>query len=325
MIHKLLLTFLLLTIVCIQRSEQDNQRTIHTLFGDIYRADVFYYGYVNLDKAEYVILNTLNIDNVGNPRLRKYQILPLAYDPTNDIVYMSAMNNQNQTLLSALNATTGNLLHTYDPMFNGIVSLQYDIFHQKLVAHMETNVENVTVLVEIDVNTGKPKQTLGEISGAKPTDISSYCPICRKYFLIFRENDHFSYVAINTTDGGGVSWRVPLNFAPLNMRFTYKTFTMYCAYINQTDKVSSQIGILDRTSGSISKVVGTISTRTNYITTRLSTFDIANSTYYISDIITHPYSRGISSLNVNTTEINRVALPDTNYNFYAWFIKQFVQ
>ncbi|CAF0984383.1 unnamed protein product [Rotaria magnacalcarata] len=323
--QKILFTITFLLIISIHRSEQQGQNVIHTLFGDRDKTDVVYYGYVDLDKSEYTILNTLNTDDVGNPRQRKYQILPLTYDPTNDIAFMAAVNNQNRTILSVLNATTGALLRTFNSIPNGIISLQYDIFNKKLFAHTETNVDNVTHIVEIDTNAGSFKQILGEISGAKPTDICSYCPICRKYFFVMIENDHFTYLAVNTTDGGGISWRVPINFAPLNIRFTYKTFIMYAAFVNQTDRITSQIGILDRTTGSISKVVGTISSRENLLATRFSAFDIATSTYYISDVMRIPFSRGISSLNVNTSETKRVTLPENNYNFYAWFIKQFVQ
>ncbi|CAF1438901.1 unnamed protein product [Rotaria sordida] len=155
--------------------------------------------------------------------------------------------------------------------------------------------------------------------------MSTYCPIGRKYFLIMLENDHYIYVAINTTDGGEIGWRVPLNFCPLSIRFTYKTFLMYAAYINRTHETTSQIGIIDRITGSIGKVVVTISNQTNLLVTRFSAFDIANNLYYASDIMIRPFSNGISYLNVNTSETERIALPKTNYNFYAWFIKQFVQ
>ncbi|CAF1104772.1 unnamed protein product [Rotaria sordida] len=138
------------------------------------------------------------------------------------------------------------------------------------------------------------------------------------------ENNHFMYAAVNTSDGGGISWRVPLNFSPPNIRFTYKTFLMYSAYINQTDRTTVQIGIVDRTTGSIEKVVGTISNQTNLLFTQFSAFDIANSLYYTSNIMTVPYSNGISYLNVNTSETKRISLPESNYKFYAWFIKQFV-
>ncbi|CAF2585696.1 unnamed protein product [Rotaria sp. Silwood2] len=312
-------------IISICESKQEDQHIIHALFADINKNDIVYYGLVDLDKSEYNIINTLKVDDVGNPRKSKYQILPSAYDPSNDIVFMSAINDQNKTVLSLINATTGILLHTFDSISNQIISLQYDIFNKKLFAHTETNDENLTQIVEIDTNTGSFKYILGQISGAKPTDMSTYCPICRKYFFIMFENDHYIYVAVNTTDGGGISWRVPLNFSPLNIRFTYKTFLMYSAYINQTDETTSQIGIIDRTTGSIGKVVGTISNQTNLLVTRFSAFDIANSLYYISDIMISPFSNGISYLNVNTSETKRISLPKSNYNFYAWFIKQFVQ
>ncbi|CAF1368639.1 unnamed protein product [Rotaria sp. Silwood1] len=312
-------------IISICKSKQEDQHVIHALFGDRTQNDIVYYGFVDLDKSEYNIINTLKVNDVGNPRKRKYQILPSAYDPSNDIVFMSAINDQNKIILSLINATTGILLHTFDSIPNEIISLQYDIFNKKLFAHTETNDKNLTQIVEIDTNTGNFKDILGQISGARPTDMSTYCPICKKYFLIMFENNHYTYVAVNTTDGGGISWRVPLNFSPLSIRFTYKTFLMYSVYINRTHETTSQIGIIDRTTGSIGKVVGTISNQTNLLVTRLSAFDIANSLYYTSDIMIRPFSNGISYVNVNTSETNRISLPKTNYNFYAWFIKQFVQ
>ncbi|CAF4956338.1 unnamed protein product, partial [Rotaria socialis] len=96
--QKILFTIIFLLIISVHRSEQQGQNAIHTLFGDRDKTDVVYYGYVDLDKSEYTILNTLNVDDVGNPRQRKYQILPLTYDPTNDIAFMAAPNNQNQTI-----------------------------------------------------------------------------------------------------------------------------------------------------------------------------------------------------------------------------------
>ncbi|CAF1287501.1 unnamed protein product [Rotaria sordida] len=105
-------------------------------------------------KYEYNIINTLKFDDVGDLRKRKYPILPSAYDPSNDIVFMSAINNQNKIVLSAINATAGILLHTFDSIPNEIISLRYDIFNKKLFAHTETDDKNLTQIVEIDTNTG---------------------------------------------------------------------------------------------------------------------------------------------------------------------------
>lgn len=51
-------------------------------------------------------------------------------------------------------------------------------------------------------NTGKFKQVLATISKAAPTQASSFCPICKKYFLMVEEEGQFVYVAVNSTDGG---------------------------------------------------------------------------------------------------------------------------
>ncbi|CAF1125752.1 unnamed protein product [Rotaria sordida] len=141
-------------IISICKSEQEDQHIIHALFGDIYKNDIVYYGFVDLDKSEYNILSTVNVDDVGNPQKRKHQIVPLTYDPSNDIVFMSAINNQNKTILSVIDATNGMLLHTFNSIPNEIISLQYDIFNNKLFAHAETNDKNLTQIVEIDTNNG---------------------------------------------------------------------------------------------------------------------------------------------------------------------------
>lgn len=95
---------------------------------------------------------------------------------------MSALNNRNQTLLSVINATTGTLLRTFDPIENYIISLQFDIFEKQLFAHIEIDHEQISQIVEVDTMTGKFKQVLGTIRQAIPTYISSYCPICKKIF-----------------------------------------------------------------------------------------------------------------------------------------------
>ncbi|CAF1322141.1 unnamed protein product [Rotaria sordida] len=141
-------------IILICKSKQEDQHIIHTLFAERDKNDIFYYGFVDIDKYEYNIINTLKVDDVGDPHKRKYPILPSAYDPSNDIVFMSAINNQNKIVLSAINATAGILLHTFDSIPNEIISLQYDILNKKLFAHTETDDKNLTQIVEIDTNTG---------------------------------------------------------------------------------------------------------------------------------------------------------------------------
>lgn len=89
----------------------------------------------------------------------------------------------NKTILSVINATTGHLLSTFGIISNTIISLQYDIFQKQLFAHLETNIENVTIIGEIDTTNGNLKEILEKIDNAQPTHISSYCPICRKYFF----------------------------------------------------------------------------------------------------------------------------------------------
>ncbi|UJR20029.1 hypothetical protein I4U23_023163 [Adineta vaga] len=321
MMKRFFLPFMFISI-CIAR--QDPSRIIHGIFYNSDQTHV-YYGSVDLNTAQFNILNSLNINDVGNPKDSKYPVSPLTYDPNNDIVYMSAQNTENkQIILSVLNATTGALINAYHPIQNEIISLQYDIFQKQLFAYTETNEENVTQIVEIDTTNGHFKQILGTIHQAKPTHISSYCPICRKYFLIALQNNHYVYIGVNSTDGGGISWQTPINFAPISMKFDYKTFTMYTVYLNQTDKIASMVGILNRTIGGIGQVVGRISEDSNVVATSLSAYDIAENIYYSSIQLTWPYAGGVSCLNVNTTLQHWIFLPKSQYNSYGWFIKQFV-
>ncbi len=304
---------------------KDPSHLLHGLFSDSDKNHV-HYGSFDLDISQLNIFSSLSINDVGNPKNIKYSVLPLTYDPNNDVIYMAAPDNQNKTILSVINASNGNLLSTFKSISNTIISLQFDIFQKELFAHIETNHENVTQIVEIDINTGKFKQILGTISQAKPTYISSYCPICRKYFLMMIEDQHFIYVGVNSSDQGGVAWKADINFSPISMRFDYKTFTMYTAYINETDKTISSIGILNRTIGGISKVVGTISDDPGFVVTSLSAYDIAENIFYASNLLTRiePSSIGVSYVNVNTSDEKDIPLPRNNVNPYGWFVKQFI-
>ncbi|CAF1251061.1 unnamed protein product [Adineta steineri] len=305
-------------------SKQDSISPLHGLFYDLNQTNI-YYGSINVTDGQFNIVNTLNINDVGNPKLSKYPVLPLAYDPNNDVIYISAPNNENRKpILSVINATTGLLMRMFNTIEYDIVSLQYDIFQKQLFAHIETNQENLTQIVEIDTNNGNIKQILGTIQKSKPTHISSYCPICRKYFLIAIQDNHYTYIGVNSSDGGGISWQTPIHFAPISIRFDYKTFTMYSVYINQTDQIMSLVGILNRTIGGIGQIVGTISYDSILIATQLSAFDIEQKIYYASFQADWPYSTGISTLNLNTTVQKWTFLPKSNYYSYAWFVKQFV-
>ncbi|CAF1222702.1 unnamed protein product [Adineta steineri] len=389
-----LIYFLILIVI----SKQDSISPLHGLFYDLNQTNI-YYGSINVTDGQFNIVNTLNINDVGNPKLSKYPVLPLTYDPNNDVIYISAPNNENRKpILSVINATTGLLMRMFNTIEYDIVSLQYDIFQKQLFAHIETNQENLTQIVEIDTNNGNIKQILGTIQKSKPTHISSYCPICRKYFLIAIQDNHYTYIGVNSSDGGGISWQTPIHFAPISIRFDYKTFTMYSVYINQTDQIMSLVGILNRTIGpicrkyfliaiqdnhytyigvnssdgggiswqtpihfapisirfdyktftmysvyinqtdqimslvgilnrtigGIGEIVGTISYDSILIATQLSAFDIEQKIYYASFQADWPYSTGISTLNLNTTVQKWTFLPKSNYYSYAWFVKQFV-
>ena len=81
---------------------------------------------------------------------------------------------------------------------------------------------------------------------------------------------------------GGISWWTPIHVNPLNIHFDYQTFAMYSGYLNETDTLSSLLGILNRTLGDISDIVGKISDNLTVIATSLSAYDIAEKIYYQS-------------------------------------------
>jgi hypothetical protein len=310
--------------ICVAR-RKDPSHLLHGLFSDSDENHV-HYGSFDLDISQLNIFSSLSINDVGNPKNIKYSALPLAYDPNDDVMFMAAPDNQNKTILSVINAANGNLLSTFKSISNTIISLQFDIFQKELFAHIETNHENVTLIGQIDTTNGNIKQILAVIHDIKPTHISSYCPVCRKYFLMMIEDQHFIYVGVNSSNQGGVDWKADINFSPISMRFDYKTFTMYTTYINQTEKIISSIGILNRTIGGISKVVGTISDDPGFVVTSLSAYDIAENIFYASNLLTRiePYSIGVSYVNVNTSDEKNIPLPRRNFNPYGWFVKQFI-
>lgn len=316
--------FLLILFICLCRTNAIDEHFLHGIFYEVNDQTHLYYGSIDLDVSQIQILNSLKIDDVGNPKNRKYSVLPLTYNPRDELIYMAAPSTDNQTIISVVNATTGAFLRRLCLMKNEIISIQYDIFQNQFFAHVETNVLNSTQIIEIDTTSGSIKRTLATMNNVQPTDISSYCPICRKYFLMGIQNEKFVYIGVDSTDAGGISWQTPMNFRPMSIRFDYKTFTMYSAYINQTDDLISTLGIVNRTLGGISDIVGTISTDRNLIVTQLSAFDIDEKIYYASSISSWPYSLGMSYVNVNGSHTRNIPLFATEYYPYGFFVKQFV-
>ena len=318
---KIYLLFIVVISNCL--AKQDPPRILHGLFSDSNETHVCY-GSLNVVTSQFNISNVLDINDVGNPKQIKYPLLPLTYDPNNDVIYMAAPNNERKTILSVINATSGDLISTFKSISNTIISLQFDIFQKQLFAHVETDKENVTLLAEIDTNNGNIKEILATVRDSKPTHMSSYCPICRKYFLMMIEDQNFVYVGVNTSNQGGVDWKANINYSPISMKFDYKTFTMYTTYINATSTLISSIGILNRTLGGISKVVGIIAEDPELIVTSLSAFDIAEKIFYGSIQLSLPHYEGVSYVDVDTSESERTLLTRTQYNSYGWFVKQFV-
>ncbi|CAF3061214.1 unnamed protein product [Rotaria sp. Silwood2] len=159
-----------LIITSVNAAQQNPSNVLYGLFSDSDETHV-YYGLLDLNTSQFDIFSSLNINDVGNPKNLKYSVVPLTYDPNNELVYMAAPDNNGKTILSVINATTGNLLSTFKTISNTIISLQYDNFQKQLFAHIETNFENVTVIGEIDTSNGNIKQILGIINNTKPTYI----------------------------------------------------------------------------------------------------------------------------------------------------------
>ena len=311
-----------LLIISICSAQENASHILHGLFYDD-NLNFVRYGSMNLDTKQLKIINSLNIDEIGNPQKDKYGVIPLTYDPTNDIIYISAPNSENRPILSAINATTGVILSKLTSMNNSIISLQYDIFQQELFAHIETDEENTTEIIQIDPNDGKIKQVLGRILRAKATHLSSYCPICRKYFLFVEQNNSFVYIGVNSTEGGGISWQTPINIHPIDIKFSYKTFTMYTLYLNQTDRFF-YIGILNRTIASIGEILAKITDDRTINVTVPAAYDVAQNIFYSFTLSTSEMTKGISYVNLNTSDVKSINLGKEKFTPYGWFVKQFV-
>ena len=312
-------------LMSVSKGQEDPSYVLHGLFSDDNdNRTVVYYGSLNVNNSQFTLISSLNVDDVGNPRHRLYSLTPLTYDPNTDVIYMSALNKENRTILSMINATTGALLRKYNPIENSIISLQYDIFQKQLFAHVTTDREEVTQIVEIDTNSGQFKQVLGRITQARATHISSYCPICRKYFLMGYQDNHFTYIAVNSTDGGGISWQTPVDFNPIGIHFDYKTFNMYTVYRKENEFDVFRLGIVNRTIGGIGKEIKILAQGGDIAVDPISAYDIRQNIYYSLLISVRPLALGISYVNVNTSDGNATTLPRNTYIPYAWFVKQFV-
>ena len=302
--------------------EQNSSNILHGIF---YDDDLSFvrYGSIDLNTKQFLLINSLDIKEVGDFQKTKYGIPPLTYDPNNDVIFMSGSHHQNKSILTRINATTGELLTRFNAMDNAIISLEYDIFQRELFAHIETDQENITEIVQIDENNGKIKQSLGRIVQAQATHIAAYCPICRKYFLLVKESNTYTYIGVNSTDGGGISWRTPIDFHPIDMKFDYKTFTMFTLYLNQTDQLF-YLGILNRTIGGIGQIISRINNDSKMNVTSPTAFDIEQKLFYSFTLTNSNLIKGISYVNTNTSDVKSISFDQNQYNPYAWFIKQFV-
>lgn len=92
---KIFLMILLFVTIC--ASEQNAAHILHGLFSTgSETASVINYGAFNVDDKKFTLINSLKIDEVGNPVLNRF-FTPFAYDPNTDVIYMSCPNKQNHT------------------------------------------------------------------------------------------------------------------------------------------------------------------------------------------------------------------------------------
>ena len=312
----------LVFFVAICEGQQNSSHIVHGLFVSRNTSSpLIHYGTYAIDNKQFTLINSLHVDQVGDITRREFN--PLTYDPNTDVVYIVGLSKQNHSLLSVINATTGVLLKTFNPFENEIFSLQYDIFQKQLFAQMDTGREMELQVIEIDTSTGKIKRVLATIPQASPSQVSSYCPICRKYFFMIRDRDNFTYVGVDSTDAGGVSWRTPIDVRPSSIHFDYKTFTMYIAFTNKTERARFQLGMLNRTIGTVGNIIYTFDER--HIPTPVSAFDIAEKLYYSFILSFQPLDFEASYVNVNTGAGQQVQVPRETPVAIGWFVKQFVQ
>lgn len=297
--------------------------SLHVLYGLFSGFDQtsIYYGTFDLDTLQFNALNSLRINDVGNPNNIKYSTLPLTYDPNDGIIIIAAPADENTTILSTINATSGELISAFKLGFTSIISLQYDIFQNRLFAHIQFRNET-TYIGEINKSSGTIMNRFADLINLEPISISSYCPTSGQYLLILMQSQTYMYVVVNTSRLADYS-SIPINFTPISMRYDYKRMAMYTTYADQPDQFISSVGILDRTAGRIDKVIGTLNYNPNLLVTSLSTYDISENIYYVSTLSVNPSSKGIISIDVDTSEIRKVTFPFNVVKSHGWFVKQF--
>lgn len=106
---------LLVVVISSCLAKQNSPHILHGLFSDSDPTHL-YYGSLNVDTSQFNISNPLSINDVGNPQRRKYPLLPLTYDPNDDVIYIAAPNNDDKTILSVVNATSGTLKSTFQSL-----------------------------------------------------------------------------------------------------------------------------------------------------------------------------------------------------------------
>lgn len=295
----------------------------HVLYGFFSGIDHnhIYYGSFDLDALKFKNLSTLSIEAVGDPNRIKNSAVPFAYNPHSDVVYMAALDSQNKTILSVVDATVGNLLSTFRSILYPIVSLQYDIFQNKLFAHIDVD-GTLSYIGEINTSDGSVKRLLKSFSTTFVTSISSYDPTTGKYFFIADPTTQYACFTLDTNSPTNYTV-IPIDVLPRSMRLDYKTSTMYITYVEEPDEFISSIGVLDRTTGDISAYVGTLTYNSSVVLTSLSTYDNAKNIYYVSIESSPANNIGIAYIDIDTAHVTRTLLPHNITKSHGWFIKQF--
>lgn len=279
-----------------------------------------YYGALDLDTSSFDVWSTFSLIEIGNPNHLKYSVLPLTYDSYNDLIYIATLNDKNETKLSVIAGTNGALISTFTQIKQTIISLEFDIFQKKLFAHLQIN-EYQSSIVEIDTFNGTIKHCIGILNNFISTALSTYSPVTKQYFLIMIHSDQYLFIAFNTTNSTE-SMNTSIDFIPLNMRYDYKTSTIYMTYLNQPDHFISSIGILDQQTGHIDQHLAILTYNSNIHLMGVSTYDTAKDIYYTSIFSNEYNSTGMICIDTDREEIQSILLPKNITKTHGWFIKQ---
>lgn len=299
---------------------KDLSTVLHGFFSSSDPTSISYASF-DLQSQQFNNIGSLSINDVGNPKNLKYSNLPMAYDPNHDIIYIAAPVNPNVTILSAINAASGQLSQTFKMTRISIVSLQYNIFQNRLYAHLEYP-NTTTFIGEIDTDKGTIINHFADLVNFNATPISSYCPISEEYFLMMSLGESYYFIVVSTNIQTSYS-TIPINFIPVNMRYDYKTSSMYTVYADQPDQFIASIGMFNRMTGRISEFYQVLNIDPSIHLTSLTAYDISQRIYYTLTQSSNSTSKGVYWIQLDSPFEHRAYFPSNVLNSYGWFVKMF--